>query len=107
VAIAGRAFGKHGDPGALPHQFAHGGVDAQGVGTPPAFQEQGAGLVRKPARHGPGAHFGFGHKMHALRGVDEVNIQPRYVIADQQGAARVLRRAFHPDLQTQHAEHLR
>jgi len=92
ASVAGGAFGKHGYPGALLHQFVHGLVDAYRVCAPPAFQKQRAALVRQPAKHGPRAYLGFGNEIDAPGPINQVNIQPRDVVAHQQGAARKRRR---------------
>ena len=50
--------------------------------------QQGGTLLRQPSCYRPCAHFGFRHKMHALGDKNQVDIQPRNMIAHQQRAAR-------------------
>jgi len=102
--IAGGAFREYRHPGAVLHQRAHLGIDARGIGTAAAFDEQRPGLVREPARHRPRAHLSLGDEMYPLGSVDQIDIQPRHVVAHQQRATRQSGRGSQTCPHPQHLE---
>jgi len=104
AAVAGGALREHRHPGATLHQAAHFGVDARGIGTTAAFDEQGAGLAGKPARHRPRAHFRLGDEVHPLGGENQIDVQPRHVVAHQERASRQSGGSTRVELHAQHPE---